>query len=392
MDQSARFCRFCGSPLLNDSKYCENCGAPLTPTPPLSAEQPLSTQEAHPMAYSLGVEPGSPPQSQPPSPPPVFKNPSPQPTRNKKPNTCLVILGLIGLGLICLSLLFVAVNYTGGDPLNALLDLLMGKREAPVGLIQDENNPPTLTAPIATPSAMPTPTPIPNYGYMPLVMSNWEFHQIEMTPYPSLEQSPAEPIRRVGISDNMIFDNFSSTELDWARSNSNISAYDYFHDMYYIHVKQPSYISWSEIPVDFSPNEIEFDVLAPPDNTGGSFGVMCQIQDEINYYSIEIDLSNQVFSIAMVLNDALVPLTNPEWLNLTGMVTTEGSFNHLAISCYPKRITLSVNYVLLGQSDFTGIKPIKIPGKMALFVATWENVGAEGYQVYFDNVTAWIPK
>lgn len=382
------FCRFCGSALPGGSKFCENCGAPTTPVEKSASDNPALSHEGSIPRLSDKLKSAS--QNLPETPlPPTSQSQVAQPSVTKRPNSCMVILGTIGCLLICLSLVVVATNFVGWDQFLVLVDAFTNQRTVPTLNNEDTvlvDMPAALT-PI--PKIEPTPTPDQHLSFLPLVLVDEEIRNPEVNPYPPIEQSSQENIRQQEISENSIFDNFSSTQFNWAQSYSEIAEFDYYNDGYIIHVKTPSYISWSELPVKFNPNEIEFDVVFPNENSGGSFGVICQIQDDANYYIVEIDVFNQVFSIAMVKNDELIPLTNPEWVPLTDINKVEGTSNHFIISCQPDQISVTSNNAKVGQSDFTAIEPFVNPGRMALFVATWENASSEGYWAVFDNLYAW---
>ena len=394
MDVSANDCRFCHSPMNPGSKYCQNCGAPVTTLSISPQESPKSDQQ---IQQPFPNSPASQAQQvdsrleQPlvSSPPPQTPNPSdpPQPPRSKKPNPCLVIVGVIGVALICLSLLAVATNAISNGAIHQVLQIIT--KRAPEYEITEQEAEPTDAS---IPTAALTPTPVTLNGYLPLVLFAGE-NENPQDAYPPVEVSQpgggAPPL----IFDTRIVDDFSSTIYGWSQTDTDISTFDYdlSQGLYFIHVKEPSYISWSEVPVGFYPKELEFDAINPVNITGGSFGVMCQMQNPTTFYNVEIDIEKMVFSIAMVMDETYIPLTNPEWVELTNIDPAMGQANHYGVSCELERIRLFANGSLIGESDFSDKTPFSAPGKMAIFVASWENVSPEGYQVYFDNVNAWLP-
>jgi hypothetical protein len=357
-----------------------------------SSEQPETLQQGEPLSSDQAASQAQMSKSQS-TLPPVSSPPPPQPTnppnrpRSRKANPCLVVIGVIGIALICLSILAVATNSITNGAIHQVLQVIT-KRVPESGPVELESDPTESAAP--TLALMATPEAVE--GYLPFVIFAGK-NENPQDAYPAVQEEGSEGGAAPLIFEMKIVDDFSSTIYGWDQSDTDISTFDYdlTQGIYYIHVKKPSYISWSEVPVGFIPQEIEFDAINPANNTGGSFGVMCQMQNSTSYYIVEIDTEKMVFSISMAVEEAYIPLTDPEWLELTNIDPAIGRSNHYGVSCGLDHIRLFTNGNLIGEADFSDKTPFSTPGKMAIFVATWENVSPEGYQVYFDNVNVWMP-
>lgn len=206
-------------------------------------------------------------------------------------------------------------------------------------------------------------------------------------PTPELPAGIPKPSGAQVLTDTYIFDDFSNDALGWFSSSDDISIHQWEEDAYTILVKKPEYIAWTDVPVEFSPVGAEFDVWVPAGGEGGSFGLLCSKQSDEDYYYIEMDVSDQSYSIGRYLNGEYTPLTNPSWPS-TDALFTGSAVNHVLATCEADLITLFINGQYIDQ---VSLSEPALPGEMAVFGSTWENMAPEGYKVYFDNFSAWKP-
>ena len=82
----------------------------------------------------------------------------------------------------------------------------------------------------------------------------------------------------------------------------------------------------------------------------------------------------------------LLPLTDPEWIDLAHLKPSTSATNHFQVTCDPDLIRVFVNGELEAELP---LDPPAKPGDMALFVKGWESMGPRGYKVLFDNFRAW---
>ncbi len=189
--------------------------------------------------------------------------------------------------------------------------------------------------------------------------------------------------------DFTMMDDFSSNAFDWIEYEDDITVIKLENGAYSFQILQPEYYDWAYIPVNFSPTFITFEVTGFPGEQDGTFGVMCQYQDENNYYYIEIDLQTKEYVIAQIVDDEYILLNEPlaedyDWLTATSLNDNPEVANTISIQCTSNDITLIINQewvnsVLVSQ-------PFANSGDMAFFVFAYDFAGPEGYKVFFDNV------
>jgi hypothetical protein len=353
----------------------------MVPRPP--AEQPEELKEFEELIQPEEPVPPAEPTVQastpPPAPEPIgvgkiseYPMVTPQAPRKKNRTSLIIALILLG-GLLCLLAVtaggyFLFRNVT--SRLQPTLSSLVESVETAVPAIPQATFEP-LPLEATTEGLLPLATPIPD----------WTF------PTPEMPVDIPQPSGAQVITDTYIYDDFSSNSLDWGTSSDDISIHQWEVDAYTILVRQPEYIAWTDVPVDFSPVGAEFDVWVPAGGEGGSFGLLCHKQNDEDYYYVEMDISDRSYSIGRYLNGEYTPLTSPGWPT-TDALLTGSEVNHVLATCETDLITLFINNQFVDQISLS--EPA-VPGEMAIFGSTWENIPPEGYKVYFDNFSAWIP-
>ena len=237
--------------------------------------------------------------------------------------------------------------------------------------------------------------------FEPSVVSTREVTRVVNTPVPTKPSSPTiesslvKPTSSPALSgkqqlnDHYLFDDFSSDALEWPLYDDGTTIMKYDNQAYSFHMAKPDYYDWAYFPIDFTANEISFDVKGPSGKQDGTFGIFCQYQDADNYYYVEIDLGSSSYLIGQYLDSKDIVFTGDgDWAN-TSAFKSPSAGNHIAISCYSDNITLYVNDKWVDSATFDD--PFKIPGETAFFVYAFEDAGENGYQVWFDNVEAYKP-
>lgn len=186
-----------------------------------------------------------------------------------------------------------------------------------------------------------------------------------------------------------LMDDFSSNAFDWVEYEDDITVIKFEGGAYSFQILQPEYYDWAYIPVNFYPTFITFDVTGLPGEQDGTFGVMCQYQDEYNYYYVEFDLQTKEYVIAQIVDDEYIVLNEPlsddyDWLTATFLNDNPEETNTISIQCTSNNITLIINEEWVNSVLVSN--PFSNPGDMAFFVFAYEFAGPEGYKVFFDNV------
>lgn len=383
MSEPTKPCDYCGFPNPLTARICEACGQPIrfptqeptlmVPRPPVDQPEELKefkgliqTEEPVPPAEPA-VQAAEPPAPELPEARKIADYPMVTPQAPQKKNrTGLIVALILSGGLLCL-LVAAAVGYflfrNLSTRLQPKLESLVETGETAVAVIPGATFEP-LPLEATAESLVPLETPVPG---LPA----------------DIPQSSGAQI----LTDTYIFDDFSTNDLEWATSSDEISIHQWEEGAYTILVQKPEYVAWTDIPVEFFPVGVEFDVWVPAGGEGGSFGLLCFKQSDEDYYYVEMDIADQTYSIGRYLNDEYTPLTEPSWPS-TDALNTGSEVNHVLATCEADLITLFVNNQFVGQVTLS--EPAE-PGEMAIFGSTWENMPPEGFKVYFDNLSAWKP-
>ncbi len=358
MSTSPKFCENCGAALTPGKRFCEQCGAPIptgADTPPVGWQGLPSD----PAPQSPASEPYSTPYPEPErpvpvSPPPSYSPPPSQgyyaatpPVQKKKRSPCLIIVLVLIAIFICIGAIIAAAFFlwnSSGLSSEGIATAVISAVEAQVGV-----------------------TPVPGMND------------------PITSDDPGENSYQTEYS---IHDNFSDLSLDWKEGSDDVGAWGYEDGEYFIHVIEPGYMLWKFPPVSFQPTTAEFDVRAPSGNQGGTFGVVCHFQDQDNFDYVEIDLSDSTYTFGRYTEGDQSALSDPDWDTATYLNTDSQASNHVMVVCDPDMITLFINNEYENQIT---LSELASPGDLAVFGATWDDAGPDGFKVLFDNFSAWKP-
>ena len=196
------------------------------------------------------------------------------------------------------------------------------------------------------------------------------------------------------LSEYRLYDDFSSDALGWPVFDDGKTIIQYEDGQYGFQIKEPDYVDWAYVPVNFTPFEIWFDVKSVTSQPNGTFGVFCQYQDVDNYYYIEVDLGTASYVIGEYFkgeNIALTPQNDQGqyWHESSTLNSSPGAANRIGIGCYQNFIVLFINNEWMMEA--TVQKLFDNLGEAAFFVYAYPFADAEGYKVYFDNVEIYQP-
>lgn len=183
-------------------------------------------------------------------------------------------------------------------------------------------------------------------------------------------------------------DDFSSKALGWSEMDDGRKILKYEDGGYSFQLLEKDGFDIVNLPVEFSPAEIAFDVQGVAGLDDGTFGVFCQFQDTLNYYYIEFDLLSGKYVIAQSLDGEYIPLTIPtddgKYWRESGALKPSDQINHIEISCNLDSIIVRANDEPV---DFVFVEtPFAGWGSASLFLYVYDFAPDDGYKVIFDNI------
>ncbi len=369
MSANTDFCSRCGTALQPNSVFCPNCGQrvsapePAYPATQKMPEPPVFDAPGRQAAPAVSYE-GD-----------VYDAPAP-----KRRNPLLMIAGvLVGLCLCGFVTIAGLTALMGGSI--ASLAMLAGTSTATATLTPVATNtplPPTVT-PTLPPGPAPTDASLPQTGETPEVVP---------TPENGIAAS----------SDNPFSDDFS-TERGWAfvgpdeHPDYAVSRQNQYYSM---HVKVPSKRAWVFPPLTYTPTNIEFDATIPTNyaydgKNAGTFGAACFYTDNQNFHQIELDPNNKAVSIARYRNGERTPLTADSWVTFSNFANGAGANNHVMVECRGNTLSVYVNNELALSVDDPTLA-VTDSTRMGISVTTYDAIDPGGYEMWFDNFSAWAAR
>jgi hypothetical protein len=177
-------------------------------------------------------------------------------------------------------------------------------------------------------------------------------------------------------------DDFSTTENGWKTWNQDNSYVMFQAGGLHFFNNQPNYDFWSKPGYKFSDVKIQADAIkiGGPDNN--SFGVICRMTDDLNFYAFII--SSDGYSGILKVFEGKYELLNGDSMEFSSAIIKGDSLNQITAECFSNDLSLAVNgkNVLKAQdSDFTS-------GDVGFIVGTFDEAGVE---VLFDNLSVIQP-
>jgi hypothetical protein len=181
------------------------------------------------------------------------------------------------------------------------------------------------------------------------------------------------------LTDTEIFDDFSTTDLDWYVVEDDQSKVGYEAGGYVIQVKTNDYRQLSRPPLT-AMSHIEFNAQAPEGPENGAFGVACYYVDIQNYYYAEFYLPTREYRLGYIENGEWSQET--DW---TGFAFASEPVKY-GVDCTAGAMAVYINDTLMVE---TPVDQPNAPGEMWLFTISWSD-SAGGIKVLFDNVYGYL--
>jgi hypothetical protein len=177
-------------------------------------------------------------------------------------------------------------------------------------------------------------------------------------------------------------DTFSSAESGWDTWNQNGSYVIYQADGLRFFVDKPHLDFYSKPGYTFRDVRIEVEAIkiGGPDNN--TFGVICRMQDEKNFYAFVISSDGYAGIIKVVEGDYL--LINSESMEFAPSVRQGEAINYLVVTCQYNFLKLDIN----GENQFSIQDNSFTQGDVGLIAGSFEEPGVD---IFFDNLTVFQP-
>jgi len=297
-------CPHCGLAQEPGLNFCENCGQRMPVQSPPAPPSPVYGQAATPVPARSTSRPAL-------------------ATRKSRPSWLIPVLGVGCLGILCVGILAIGgyiylQNQTPGS------GVAIGPQE-----------------PAALPEVASEPTDAVEVGTPPTPTSTM------LVEPPADEPPPDQPSGPVGSPQETFTRWPMDYSLQWELGENDLFITDINQDQsWIIGLKKPEIIVMV-IPPDLSayyPADVYIRVKVRPGDfaTAGPYGVMCNFQDENNYYVAEI--WGNSFGIGKMENGVFTPLTDPYW-QTSQFISEVGpdGYVEIGLSCFEYSIGFETN-------------------------------------------------
>jgi hypothetical protein len=302
----------------------------------LSSSQPSVVYNYPSSIPASSNTPSRPPVARPISQPvrtPSISTPISSPVKPKKSYTLWIILGVVGIGIVCIIIIGLGGLLANGGSL--------------------------LFSPSAT--LIPTRT---------------------FTPQPTEMTLPTET--PVPMDTGILFqDDFSDPNSGWEVGNYDTGAVGYTSNgTYSVTGSKKLSTMWGVYDEVFDDLVIDVDALqiSAPANNNNDYGVVCRIQENGDGYYLIIS-GDGYYAIQMSLNGTFSSLV--DW-TASDAVNQGSVSNHVQAVCDGSRIALTLNGTLLAETNDTNFTS----GKIGLTATTYEDQPTE---IHFDNLAVTGP-
>lgn len=177
-------------------------------------------------------------------------------------------------------------------------------------------------------------------------------------------------------------DTFSSAESGWNTWNQNGSYVIYQADGLRFFIDKPHLDFYSKPGYTFRDVRIEVEAIkiGGPDNN--TFGAICRMQDEKNYYAFVISSDGYAGIIKVVEGE--YQLINSESMEFAPSVRQGEAINYLVVTCQYNFLKLDIN----GENQFSIQDNSFTRGDVGLIAGSFEEPGVD---IFFDNLTVFQP-
>lgn len=177
-------------------------------------------------------------------------------------------------------------------------------------------------------------------------------------------------------------DTFLSPESGWSTRNQNGSYVIYQADGLRFFIDQPNVDFYSKPGYEFADVRIEVEAIKVDGPDDNSYGIICRMQDEKNYYAFVI--SSDGYAGVFRVQEGVYQLINSGTMEFAPSVRQGQAINYLVATCQGSQLSFDIN----GESQFV-IKDDQLKvGDVGLIAGSFEESGVD---IFFDNLTVFQP-
>lgn len=177
-------------------------------------------------------------------------------------------------------------------------------------------------------------------------------------------------------------DTFSSSESDWNTWNQDGSFVIYQADGLRFFIDKTNLDFWSKPGYQFQDVRIEVEAIKIDGPDINSYGVICRMQDEKNFYAFVI--SSDGYAGVIKVEDGVYQLINNQSMEFAPSVHQGRAINNLSVICKGNQLSFDIN----GENQFFISDDKFKVGDIGLIAGSFDEPGVD---IFFDNLTVFQP-
>jgi len=181
-------------------------------------------------------------------------------------------------------------------------------------------------------------------------------------------------------------DDFSDPNSGWQVIEASQGMLGYADGAYRMMLKVPMFTSWVTAKKIYNDVTIDVDVTKTAGPDQSTYGVICRMADEKNFYMFAIS-SAGYYAIGKVIEGkgpVMLGTDGADKLKASDVITKGDETNHIQATCKGDTLTLKINDQLVSSIQDQDIAV----GDFGLMVKTFKEPGLD---VKFDNLKVTIP-
>ena len=187
----------------------------------------------------------------------------------------------------------------------------------------------------------------------------------------------------VPASGTVLFsDNFSSSESGWKTWNQDGSYVIYQADGLRFFVDKANLDFYSKPGYGFADVRIEAEVIKVDGPDNNSYGIICRMQNEKNYYAFVI--SSDGYAGIIRVKEGVYELINSDSLEFAASINQGRSINYLVATCQGNQLSFDIN----GVNQFLIKDDSLMSGDVGLIAGSFDEPGVD---IFFENFTVFQP-
>lgn len=177
-------------------------------------------------------------------------------------------------------------------------------------------------------------------------------------------------------------DDFSTNDNGWKTWNQDNAYVNIEGGGLYFQINEPEYDYWSKPGFKFENLVIQTDAIKVGGPNNNSYGVICRMLDEANFYAFLI--SSDGYAGILRVKEGVYELLNNNSMEFFAEIAQGDALNQITATCNDTQLSLAINGKIVLQEEDTNFTV----GDIGFIAGTFAEPGVE---IIFDNLVVLQP-